>query len=260
MAKRALAGLRGILTGASSGIGRALAVELVGRGVRLVLLARRGDELDQLARELDPTGTHVQTVVGDITGAAVRHTAIQTSLTHWWGLDLVINNAGIGAVGRFAESSPERLRQIMEVNFFAPTELVREALPALQEGHTPIVVNVGSILGHRGIPRHTEYCASKFALRGLSEALRAELAPRGIDLLVVSPGRTQTPFFDHALARENLPWDNEPAVTPEHVARQVARAIQRGSHEIVVNYRGRLMLWLNRLSPRLLDRILARFG
>jgi short-subunit dehydrogenase len=260
MAKRALSGLRCILTGASSGIGRAVAVELARRGVRLVLVARRAEELDQLASELDPTGTHVQRVVGDITDQAVRHTAIQTALDHWWGLDLVINNAGVGAIGRFAESTPERLRQVMEVNFFAPTELVREALPDLKRGHLPIVVNVDSILGYRGIPRYTEYCASKFALRGLSEALRAELAPMGIDLLVVCPGRTQTPFFDHALARESMPWDNERAVTPEHVARRIAQAIERGSHEIFVNYRGHLMVWANRLFPRLLDRILSRHG
>lgn len=260
MAKRALAGLRGILTGASSGIGRALAVELVQRQVRLVLVARRREELERLAGELDPTGSHVQLVVGDITDDAVRRTAIETAMHHWWGLDLVINNAGIGARSRFVEASSERLRKIMEVNFFAPTELIRAAIPQLKQGRKPIIVNVGSILGHRGLPRHTDYCASKFALRGLSESLRAELAPLGIDLLLVSPGRTDTPFLDHSLARESVAWDNEPAVTPAYVARRIARAIECGRHEIVVNYRGQLLVWLSRLSPRLLDRILARYG
>ncbi|HEY1603475.1 MAG TPA: SDR family NAD(P)-dependent oxidoreductase [Pirellulales bacterium] len=260
MAKRALSGLRGILTGASSGIGRALAVELVRRKVRLVIVARRREELERLASELDPAGLHLQIVVGDITDEAVRQAAIETALHHWWGLDLVINNAGIGARSRFVESSPERLRKIMEVNFFAPTELIRSALPQLKQGHTPIVVNVGSILGHRGLPRHTDYCASKFALRGLSESLRAELAPLGIDLLLVSPGRTETPFLDHSLARDSVAWDNEPAVSPAYVARRIARAIECGRHEIVVNYRGQLLIWLNRLAPGLLDRILARYG
>ncbi|HEX4147278.1 MAG TPA: SDR family NAD(P)-dependent oxidoreductase [Pirellulales bacterium] len=260
MAKRALSGLRGVLTGASSGIGRALAIELVGHGVRLVLVARRGEELERLARQLDSTGTHVQVVVGDVTDDAVRQAAIETALRNWWGLDLVINNAGIGARSGFAEASSERLRKIMEVNFFAPTELIRAAIPQLKQGHTPIVVNVGSILGHRGVPRHTDYCASKFALRGLSESLRAELAPLGIDLLLVSPGRTETDFLDHSLARENVAWDDERAVKPAYVARRIAQAIESGRHEIVVNYRGQLLVWLNRLAPRLLDRILARHG
>jgi short-subunit dehydrogenase len=260
MAKRSLAALRGILTGASSGIGRALAVELVRNGARLVLVARRREELEQLAHEIDPTGGHAQIVVGDITDHAVRRAAIDMAMHHWWGLDIVINNAGIGARGRFIEASPDRLRKIMEVNFFAPVELIRSALPQLQQGRKPIVVNIGSILGHRGIPRHTDYCASKFALRGLSESLRAELAPLGIDVLLVSPGRTETSFVDHSLARESAAWDNEPAVTPAYVARKIARAIECGRHEIVVNYRGQLLVWLNRLSPRLVDRILARYG
>ncbi len=260
MAKRGLAGLRGILTGASSGIGRALAVELVRQEVRLVLVARRQDELERLCQQLDPTGHFAQAVVGDITEDAVRHAAIDTAVKHWWGLDLVINNAGIGARGRFADATPERLRKIMEVNFFAPTELIRSAIPQLRQGHTPIVVNIGSILGHRGIPRHSDYCASKFALRGLSESLRSELRPMGIDLLLVSPGRTATPFLDHSLAREKADWDNEPAVSAEYVARRIARAIECGRHEIVVNFRGQLLVWLNRLSPRLLDRVLARYG
>ena len=91
------------------------------------------------------------------------------------GLDLLVNNAGIGAQGRFAEADPARLRQIMEVNFFAPAEMTRAALPLLKQGRRPMIVNIGSILGHRGIPGTSEYCASKFAVQGFSESLRAEL-------------------------------------------------------------------------------------
>jgi short-subunit dehydrogenase len=111
----------------------------------------------------------------------------------------LVNNAGIGAIGPFAEASPERLRKIMEVNFFAPAELIRSALPLLEAGKRPLIVNVSSVLGHRGIPKKSEYCASKFALHGFSDALRCELAPRGIDVLLVSPSTTATEFFDNVI-------------------------------------------------------------
>ncbi len=260
MARRSLSGMRGILTGASSGIGAALARELVAEGARIVLVARRQDKLDELARELQGQSGEVEVVAGDITDRAVRERTIAAAQQRWGGLDFVINNAGIGALGRFMESSPERLRQIMELNFFAAVELVRLAVPLLKQGHAPMVVNVGSILGHRGIPRSSEYCASKFALRGFSESLRAELAPLGIDLLLVSPGTTKTEFFDHALAMEDVPWANQAGVSPEFAARQAMRAMQRGSHEVIINTRGRALVWLNRFFPRLLDRILARYG
>src|SRR5205085_10807559 len=109
-----------------------------------------------------------------------------------------INNAGIGAVGPFEDAGEERLRRVMEVDFFAPAELIRGALPLLKGGHHPIIVNIGSVLGHRAVPGKSEYCASKFALHGFSDALRAELAPQGIDVLLVSPSTTVSEFFDVA--------------------------------------------------------------
>ena len=148
----------------------------------------------------------------------------------------------------------------MEVNFFAAAELIRAALPALRSGRKPMIVNVGSILGHRGIPRMSEYCASKFALQGFSQSLRAELASSGIDLLVVSPGTTETPFFDHAISSEPSPWPKQRGVTAAHVARKARRAIESGRHEVIINSHGRMLVLLNRIAPRLVDRILTRYG
>src|SRR5204862_1887651 len=117
------------------------------------------------------------------------------AIREFGGLDALVNNAGIGALGRFDQADEARLRQVMEVNFFAPAEFVREALPHLKAGNRPIVVNIGSVLGHRAVPEKSEYCASKFALHGFSDALRAELAPLGIDVLLVSPSTTTSEFF-----------------------------------------------------------------
>lgn len=259
MAKRSIVGLRGILTGASSGIGRALADQLVRGGAQLVVVARRDERLGQLATSLTGAAGRVETLAGDITDPAVRQAALNRATSAFGGLDLLINNAGAGALGRFADASPDRLRKIMELNFFAPAELIRAAVPLLRAANKPIVVNVSSVLGHRAVPRHSEYCASKFALQGLSESLRAELSKLGIDLLVVSPGTTETEFFDSSIDAGETPWPKTRAMPAAVVARKTVAAIQAGKHEIVLG-NGKLLALLNRLSPRLLDRAMARYG
>ncbi len=261
MARRELTDLRVIVTGASSGIGREIVCELAKSPVRLVLVARREDKLRELLAEIQHQDRNVEIVVGDITDPAVRHAAIERAQQAFGGLDILINNAGVGAIGPFLQADEARLRRVMEVNFFAAVELIRNALPKLKKGRTPLIVNISSILGHRGIPLHSEYCASKFALQGFSESLRAELAAEGIDLLVVSPGTTNTEFFDNVLERKGaIPWSVNQGVPAAYVAEATVRAIQRGNHEITPNWRGRMMLWLNKLCPRLLDKRLAQYG
>jgi short-subunit dehydrogenase len=261
MARRVIRGSRIIITGASSGIGRALAIELGARGARLVLGARRQEKLCQLAQELAAAGTQVEHVSGDITEPATRQALLQRAVAGFGGLDVLINNAGVGAIGRFEHAAPQRLRRVMEVNFFALVEMTRAALPVLEQGTKPMVVNIGSIVGRRAVPRNSEYCASKFAVQGFSQSLRAELAPRGIDLLVVSPGTTQTEFFDSVIQQHGeVPWPQQPGVPAAVVARRTVRAICQGRHEIIPNGRARLLDWLNRLSPRLVDALLARYG
>src|SRR5581483_9150141 len=125
-----------------------------------------------------------------------RLAALAAAQRQFGGLDILVNNAGVSAWGPFDQAGEDRLRRIREVNFFALAEMTREALPLVKAGRQPLVVNIASILGHRGIPLQAEYCASKFAVRGLSESLRPELARTGIDLLLVSPGTTDTEFFD----------------------------------------------------------------
>lgn len=261
VARRRLTGARVLITGASSGIGRALALELARAGSALLLLARRQEALQTLAQEAAAYTAPVEYLCGDVALEETRASALQLARARLGGLDILVNNAALGATGRFDQADPQRLRRIMEVNFFAPCELIRAALPLLREGRTPLIVNVSSILGHRGIPGYSEYCASKFALQGFSESLRAELAAQGIDLLVVSPGTTQTEFKEHLLEKlQEDPWPRQAAVTAEYVARRIVRAMRLGKHEIIPHPRGRLLVWLNRLSPRLADSLMERFG
>jgi short-subunit dehydrogenase len=257
MARRDLRDSRILITGASSGIGRALALALAREGARLVLVARREDKLRALATELAAAGPTPEIVIGDVTDALVRSSAIERAVTSFGGLDVLVNNAGIGALGRFDEADPQRLRQVFDVNFFALVEMTRAALPRLAEGKCPLIVNISSVLGHVGIPLSSEYCASKFAVQGFSQSLRAELAGRGIDVLVVCPGTTETEFFTSVIERRGpVPWSDRRGVPAEYVARRTVQAMRAGSREIVPNFQGWWLVLLSRIWPGLLDFIL----
>src|SRR5206468_39003 len=166
------------------------------------------------------------------------------------------NNAGIGATGHFADVGAERLRKIMEVNFFGLTETTRAFLPMLKQGNKPAIVNVSSIAGKRGIPARSEYSASKFAVQGFSEALRAELSKDGIDVLVVNPGLTQTNFSRNMLEQKaRLQMDHLRGMSAERVAELTLRALAKGKHEVSLTLQGKLVVFVNRFLPRLADRI-----
>ncbi len=258
MAKRELAGSRAILTGASSGIGVELARELARHGVRLVLAARRKEQLEQTAQEVAAAGSQAVAVMGDIADPDVRSRLVDTAQSTFGGLDLLINNAGMGLFGPFANSDPARLRQIMEVNFFAPVELIRIALPVLRNGRKPMIVNVSSVLGHFAVPNKSEYSASKFALHGFSDALRMELMSDGIDVLLVSPSTTTTEFFDKAEPDANR--RPQRGMSPTRVARKTVAAIRQGKHEVIFSLPGNLAVWGDRIAPSSMSRLLARFG
>lgn len=260
MAKRSVLGMRTILTGASSGIGLALAKLLAKRGARLIVSSRRQDRLTTLVAELQQEGGEAIAVAGDVTEPQIRRQLIETATSQLGGLDCLINNAGIGGIGNFADNDEARLRRIMEVNFFAPLELIRMAIPEMRRGTKPIIVNVASVLGHRAVPKKSEYCASKFALHGFSDSLRSELAPEHMDVLIVSPSTTETEFFDVAIGdKRKLPWlaKGQP---PETVARAAVRAIERGLHEIILTAGGKGMVWFDRLMPTVTDNLVTKYG
>jgi short-subunit dehydrogenase len=261
MARRKIDGARTLVTGASSGIGREIALALARRGARLVLTARREDRLLALADEIEGLGHRAYLVAGDITDDALRQGVLDVVRTEFGALDLLVNNAGVGAIGPFAEADDQRLRQVMEVNFFAPAALLRSSISLLQAGVRPMIVNVSSVLGHRAVPYKSEYCASKFALHGLSDAIRAEFTRLGIDVLLVSPSTTRTEFFDSVLeSNAELPWLALGGMRAAAVANKAVRAIRRGRHEIILTPGGKLLVWFDRLCPPIVNRLVARFG
>jgi short-subunit dehydrogenase len=253
-----LRGARILLTGASSGIGSALALRLAAEGVRLALASRNQERLDKLAADIRVGGGEAVAVPTDVADAAQRARLIEAAVSALGGLDVLINNAGVGAMGWFAEATEERLRRIFEVNFFAATELTRLALPHLRRGRNAMLVNVSSVVGRRGMPGLTEYCASKFALTGWSESLRPELSRLGVHVLVVTPGRIATEFRGNLLEDHfRFRWQNRPAMAADRCARLIVTAMRRRRNEVVITREAKLLLWLNRLLPGVLDAALA---
>ena len=275
--RRQLRSSRILLTGASSGIGHALARRLAAEGADLLVTARREALLNQLLetiRRQHPAyadgSRRIISVVGDICDAETRRHCVTTAREQLGGIDLLINNAGVGATALLMETSEEILRRMMEVNYFALALMTQEAIPLLREsaadkerwkqGIRPMIVNLGSIVGLRGVPHYGAYGAAKFAVTGYGEALRAELVREKIDLLHVSPGTTQTEFFDALLVSSSAPdMPVHHHVTPEYVADRIVRAMRRGSHRIIPYAQAVILQCLQRLSPTLVDAIMARY-
>lgn len=261
MSKRVFADKRVLLTGASSGIGWYLASELVRAGAFVVVTSRREDRLQKLRQSFGNPRRRLIAVAGDISDPVHRQKLVDTAVTELGGIDLVFNNAGIGAFGAFEDATQERLRRIFEVDFFGVTELTRLALPHLHKGVNPAICIVSSVLAHRGMPRKSEYCAAKFALRGWTESLRLELKPTGIDVVTISPSTTSSEFFDSLLDSEPVEKSVQFGIqSAERVAHAILGAVKNGRRELILSVGGKALVWLSRLAPGLMDRILMRYA
>jgi short-subunit dehydrogenase len=257
--KREIRGRRFLITGASGGIGRSLAEQAAQEGARLALVARTPERLEELATTLRSRGAEAHAIPADITSEADRERLLETAREKLGGLDVLVNNAGLAAWGHFASSSEDVLRQIMEVNFFAPVELIRKAVPILERGQQPAIVNVASMCGRRGMPAWPEYSASKFALCGISEALRGELLRYDIDVFLIVPGLTKTDLQRHMLRSEGrFKIDYDRGMPPEKVAAGVLASVRGGGFEKVLGRDAKWFLRFNRFFPRLLDRLIGR--
>jgi short-subunit dehydrogenase len=253
MATRQIAGSRMLITGASQGIGKALAEMAALRGAKVLAAARSVDLLNELAGQVRSRGAVLEVVQADVARPEDREQMVDAAQRHFGGLDILVNNAGIGATGAFADATAERLRQIIEVNFFGTVETIRLFLPMLKSGSRAAIVNIGSILGKRAFPGRSEYSASKYAVQGFSEAIRAELYPLGIDVLIVNPGLTQTNFSKNMVERRGFSLDHARGMTSEQVAEATLKSIERGKRETNLTRAGWWLVFANRIAPRLVD-------
>jgi short-subunit dehydrogenase len=252
---------RVLITGASSGIGKATAEVFAQSGARLALVGRSAERLGAVANRVRAVGGDVTPIVADLAVDVDRARIVDEAVRALGGLDALVNIAGIGSWAHFAdpESNESIVRQIMEVNFFAPADLMRRTLPILTEGRDPAIVTVASMCGRRAMPGWSEYSASKFALCGLIESLRAEFARFDVDVLLLNPGLTKSDLPGHLLlAKGRAKIDYDSGMSTRYVAEQVLDSLRRNVTEKTLGREARQVLLVNKFFPRLTDWLLAR--
>ena len=249
------------ITGAGSGIGAALAVELARRGMHLALADRNATSLEATAERARAAGTNVSTQAFDVTDRAVVAAWPQAVLARHGRVTLLVNNAGIAVGGTFEQVDATDFDVLMEVNFAAPVRLTRAFLPLLAREPSALIVNMSSVLGIVATPGQTAYCASKFALRGFSESLRLELAEAGspVGVTLVHPGGVRTGIASSAkiprnaspeqVARHLEAWKKMLSMPPERAARTIADGIARREPRVLVGDDAKQAVFLQRLMP-----------
>jgi NAD(P)-dependent dehydrogenase (short-subunit alcohol dehydrogenase family) len=249
-----LEGKRALITGAGSGIGRALAIEASRLGMTVALCGRRAEPLHATFAEMKSSGRHLR-LSGDITVSAVRRSIRDYLWRHWRSLDVLVNNAGLVPVGPLSCTTDDELERVMLTNVVAPLALSREMLPLLRRAGTSRIVNIGSVLGDIPYPLFAAYSASKFAVRGLSIAMRRELKPYGIGVTYAAPRATKTDASD-AMSPLVEPLQMR-LDDPAAVANQVWRAVMQDLDSIYAKGPERLFVLAQRLLPSIVDRAIS---
>ncbi|MEX2317037.1 MAG: SDR family oxidoreductase [Pirellulales bacterium] len=254
---REIRGKKALVTGVASGIGRAIALRLAAEGVDLFLV-----DVDEagLAATVSDARQAGACVIGrrcDVGQSAEVSAVVADVLDRWGGVDILVNNAGITYYGRTNEMSAEHWDQLLRVNLYSHVQFTRELLPSLLERPEAHIVNVCSMFGLVGMPKLAAYCTTKFALVGLSDALRAEYGRYGLGVTALCPGFVRTNLFTSAPLPPSAKAHKIPphvfSTTPERVARATIQAIRRNRRLVVVGPVARLLCTLKRLTPGLID-------
>jgi short-subunit dehydrogenase len=251
-----------IITGGSSGIGRALAFEFGRRGSKIFITGRNEGELLKTKAELEAAGISAACLVADVSREEDNRQMAAGALRVFGRIDVLINNAGISMRALFEDVDPAVIRQIMEINFFGAVYATRFCLPEIKKNRGS-VVGISSIAGYRGLPARSGYSASKFALNGFLESLRTELLKEGVHVLTACPGFTASNIRRRALTKDGAaqgasPLDEGKVMTAEAVAAHVYRAVAKRKREIVLTAQGKMAVWLNKWWPALADRLVYR--
>jgi len=247
-----------VVTGASSGIGAALARALAARGARVALLARRQDRLDQLAAEIASGGGHAVALGCDVADRGQIETALAAVRERWADVDLLVNNAGYVRHVLFKDHDVADVERMMRTNYLGAVYAIKAALPGMRAQGRGWIVNVSSVAGKLGQPDEAAYSATKFALAGLSEALAYELGPLGIHVMTVYPTLVRTEMFTPEILARMPPRVQRTFVEPPEFVAEVLRALERGAYEVTVPRYVGLAYVIRTLFPLFHRRMTAR--
>ncbi|MGA2130833.1 MAG: SDR family NAD(P)-dependent oxidoreductase [Bryobacteraceae bacterium] len=243
-----------LITGASEGIGAACATVFLSRGARLSLISRSREKLAAVG------GAEAVVTAGDVTLPETREAAVAATIARFGGVDILINNAGMGSYDPAWNTPMEDARRLFELNFFAPLAMVQLVAPHMRARAGGVIVNVSSVAGRVTLPWLTLYSASKYALCSLTDGLRMELKKDGIHTITLCPGYVKTNFHDHALGGEPPPKiarGKQFAITPEQCAEALARGVEREARTVMAPRANWLFVLAERLFPGLVDARLA---
>ena len=243
-----------IITGASSGIGRATAMEFAKRGASVVLAARSQDKLEQVAKEIEPLQVPVRVIPTDVASREQVAAMAQAVEKAFGRIDILINNAGGGAVGTVEDNQfADQARELLEVDFFGKVHCAQAVLPIMRRHGQGAIVNLSSVVGRKAFPKFGAYSSSMHAVSALSDTLRQELYGSGIQVTTVYPALTRTAFFS-GFARDRMPaqFTYMKPLAPETVAKAIVKAVHKRSPRVILPWQPPLML--------LGDTFSARFG
>ncbi len=248
-----------VITGASSGIGKACAWHFANNGCKVVLAARNDDKLKVIAEEMMSVGCKVLTVQADVSNEEDCQHLISETISKFKGIDVLINNAGISMRATFEEMNLSVMKKVMDINFYGTVFCTKYALPYVLKSKGS-VVGVSSIAGYKGLPARTAYSASKFAMQGFLESLRIENLKKGLHVLITCPGFTASNIRNTALSKDGevqkeSPRDESKMMTAEKVAEYIYKAVTNRQNSLVLTINGKLTVLLNKLLPSLVDRL-----
>ncbi|MEQ8423973.1 MAG: SDR family oxidoreductase [Cyclobacteriaceae bacterium] len=248
-----------IITGGSSGIGKALASHFGQKGSKIIITGRMIEELEQTTKELSGKGIDIIGHQGDVSSSIDNKKMAELAINKFGKIDVLINNAGISMRALFREVDLDVIKKIMDINFFGAVSATHACLPYLIESKGSIV-GISSIAGFRGLPGRSGYSASKFALNGFLEALRTELLNAGVHVLTACPGFTKSNIRKRSLTRDGSPQGNSPRaeekmMTSEECAMHIYNATVKRKKTLILTGQGKLTVFLNKWVPGVMDKI-----
>jgi short-subunit dehydrogenase len=251
-----------VLTGASAGIGRALALQLADEGAQLVLAARNAERLEQVAELCRARGAQVELQPADVADEGQCRAVIDRAERAFGRVDTLINNAGVTMWARFEELQDLSMyEQLMRVNYLGAVDLTHHALPLLQRSHGRLVA-ISSVAGLTGVPTRSGYCASKHAMNGFFDTLRIELGGQ-VSVTVVYPDFVKSEIRERAFGPDGAPLGQSPVqeervMSAEECARRTLDGVARRDRQVLMTLRSRVGVWARLLAPGLVDRIALR--